>query len=103
MFDFLALQGRLFQTRETVPDKGDCSRPPVPHPVRLVCKRSGVQSSKQESGRAEADVAQKSNFVLYSRINGQPLERSKMRRYMVSFGNSQDKASIFVFNCLRLA
>ena len=41
--------------------------------------------------------------VLYSSVNGQPVERSKMRRYMFSFGNSQDKRSraVFVLNFLR--
>ena len=41
------------------------------------------------SGWVEADV-------LYSWISGQPVERSKMRRDMISFGNSENKTSKIV-------
>ena len=58
-------------------------------------------SQVDRSGRIEAVVAQRIDFVLYSWINGQPAERSKMRRGMVSFGNSEDKASSVVLNFLQ--
>ena len=38
----------------------------------LVCKLSGVQSSRRELSNSEAAVAQRSEFVKYLRINGQP-------------------------------
>ena len=62
----------------------------------------GLQEFSQvdRSGRAEAVVAQRIDFVLYSWINGQPVERSKLRRDMVSFGNSQDKDSSVALNLL---
>ena len=63
----------------------------------------GLQEFSQidRSGRVEAViVAQRSDFVLYSWINGQPVERSKLRRDMVSFGNSQDKDSSVALNLL---
>ena len=40
------------------------------------------------NSQVEAFVAQGSEFVLYSWISGQPEERSKMSRDMVSLGNS---------------
>ena len=52
------------------------------------------------SGRVEAVVAQRSEFVLYSRMKEQPMERSKMNRGMISSRNSQDKASRVVLNFL---
>ena len=57
-------------------------------------------SQVDRSGRAEAVVAQRIDFVLYSWINGQPVERSKPRRDMVSLGNSQDKDSSVALNLL---
>ena len=57
-------------------------------------------SQVDRSGRVEAVVAQRIDFVLYSWINGQPVETSKPRRDIVSFGNSQDKDSIVALNLL---
>ena len=45
-------------------------------------------------------VAQRSEFVLYQSMNGKPMERSKMRRDIVTFGNTQNKASSTVLNFL---
>ena len=52
------------------------------------------------SSRVQAIIAERREFVLYLRINGQPVERSKMRRNAVRFRNSQDKASSVVLNLL---
>ena len=51
-------------------------------------------------GRVEAVVAQRTEYALYSSVSGQPVERSKMKRDMVSFANSQAKASNVLLNCL---
>ena len=51
--------------------------------------------SRQERQRKEASL-----YCDGEQMDGQPMERSKMRRGMVSFGNSQNKASSVVLNFL---
>ena len=58
--------------------------------MRLVYKLKEFGQVARDS-QVEAVVAQRSEFVLYSGINGQPVERSNMRRDMISLGNSEDK------------
>ena len=57
-------------------------------------------SQVARSVRVEADVAERSEFLLCSRINGHPVERSKPRRGIVSLGNSQDTVNCTVLNFL---
>ena len=45
------------------------------------------------SSRVEAIKTERREFVLYPRINGQPMKRSKIRRNVVHFRNFWDKAS----------
>ena len=45
------------------------------------------------SSRVEAIITERRQFVLYPWINGQPMKRRKMRRKVVRFRNSQNKAS----------
>ena len=54
-------------------------------------------------GRVEAVVAQRSEFSLYrilESLSGQPVERSDMKRDMVSFGSFQDKTRSAGLNIL---
>ena len=62
--------------------------------------KHGVQSPTAliaRGGPAEAVAAQRSVCTVFVN-NGQPLERNKMRTSMISFGNSQDKASSVALN-----
>ena len=45
------------------------------------------------SSRVEAIITERREFVLYPRINGQPMKRSKMRRNVVRFSNSKDDSN----------
>ena len=74
---------------------------------RLVCTFSDVQSSFNAiplnvvwSIRVEAVTVERREFVLYPWIDRQPVERSRIRRNVNSFSNSQGKASSVVLNRL---
>ena len=53
------------------------------------------------SSQVEAIITERREFVLYPWINGQPMKRSKMRRNVVRFRNSQNKARGVVLNLLK--
>ena len=65
--------------------------------VGLKIHRSSVKFSRVEAIITE--ITERREF-LYPSINGQPMKRSKMRRNVVRFRNSQDKASSVVLNFL---
>ena len=52
------------------------------------------------SSRVEAIITEGREFVLYPSINGQPMNRSKMRRNVDHFRNSQNKVSSIILNLL---
>ena len=59
-------------------------------------ERSWLKDSQEFSqvvwgSHVEAIITEKREFVLYQRINGQPMNRSKMRGNVVHFKNSQDR------------
>ena len=55
------------------------------------------------SSRDEATIIERREFVLYPWINGQPMKRSKMRRNVVHFRNSQNKASSVVLRLVKVS
>ena len=57
-------------------------------------------SQVARSGRVEAVIAQRSKFALSSWINGQPMERSKMRRDTVIWTHCQQHKSLLWGNAM---
>ena len=55
------------------------------------------------SSRVEALITERREFVPYSLISGQPMKRSKMRRNVVHFRNSQNKASSVVLRLVKVS
>ena len=77
--------------------------------VRAQTKKESCQRFKfsqvARSGRVQVVVAQRRELVLYAWINGQPKEKSTrgtMKRNMITFGKSRDKASSVVCSSLQI-